>query len=720
MIRRIRNMCKFSAILAVLAFISISPVKASHLAGGDIYYEWISGNTYRIKLSLYIDCGGLGAPSNATVSYESLSCGYFGGTITLNQSSAPSIISPLCPSSISQSVCNGGPLVSLYEQKYEGQVTLPGACNDWEFSYTNCCRNGLIQNIVNPDSQELFLSAFLNNLDTPFNNSCQFGGTPIHKVYNGTMNFLNWNGYDIDGDLLVFELTEAKASGGPIAYTQFYSYLQPFIAAVPTTIDSTNGIVSVYPNAIQTQVLAVKISEFRNGIKIGSVTRDLQMTVINSTNNLPSLSGVNGTGVYTAYGCPGTPIQFTVYSNDPDFGQNVTISMHQNGTSANLTSVPGFNPTGTFTWTPTPGDISPLPHMFIFTVHDDKCNYYGTQNYAFQVYVNPCNTNDVWPGDANADGVANLYDLLAIGQAFNDNDTSRPNASINWIAQPCPDWANYFPSGVNHKHADTDGNGVVNFGDTTAINVNFGQTHPRIAPGLPGLASTDLIVTSSSDTVGILNTATFDISLSVPGDSIYGLAFRLFLDPSLIYGTNVSVSYPGSVFGTNGVDMVKTERWSSSTGITDIALSRINQQNIMGSGAVARVTIVTTDNVSGKVTMSVVPFDIVGITIAGDSLSLNGVGDELVIDPAYVGLPNQEEPNNVMVYPVPSNGTFYIETLPGRNYDYTILDSRGRLVMENSITQTKTAIDARHLPKGVYTLRMDSSYGSIMKKLVIF
>ncbi|MFN7592103.1 MAG: hypothetical protein ACK5QZ_02040, partial [Bacteroidota bacterium] len=40
------------------------PVKSSatHAAGADIAYEWVSGNTYKVTCTFYRDCGGVAAP----------------------------------------------------------------------------------------------------------------------------------------------------------------------------------------------------------------------------------------------------------------------------------------------------------------------------------------------------------------------------------------------------------------------------------------------------------------------------------------------------------------------------------------------------------------------------------------------------------------------------------------------------------------------------------
>ena len=49
-------------------------------------------------------------------------------------------------------------------------------------------------------------------------------------------------------------------------------------------------------NATQNQVsvIAMKITEYRNGFKIGSVLRDIQIIVLNCPTPPPVLSGFNG------------------------------------------------------------------------------------------------------------------------------------------------------------------------------------------------------------------------------------------------------------------------------------------------------------------------------------------------------------------------------------------------------------------------------------------
>ncbi len=707
------------AILVLIAGIFGSySATASHLVGGEITYQWIAGNQYSVKLTLYRDCAGIPASQSATVMYNSASCSQT-GSVTLSLTGTPIMVTPVCTASLPQASCNGGQLYSVQKQTYQGMVTLPGNCNDWTFSWSECCRNGSITNLQLPGAMSMYLSARLNNLDVPFNNSVKFGSDPVNVIYNNVTTNLDWNTYDLDGDSLVYELVAAQNSNGvSVAYAPGYTYQQP-INSSSNTILGPNGILTVSPAMLQIAVISMRISEYRMGVLIGQVYRDFQIAVVNGSNNPPALTGINGTNNFSINGCPGDTIQFDVLSSDTDPGQSLTLTMSPNNTLAGFSTSAGPYPTGSFSWVPQVTDISSQPYVFTVEVQDDYCPYYGTQTYAYQVYVNGCNTNDVWPGDANSDGTANLYDLLAIGLAFNDNGPVRPSASLAWVAQACPNWTNSFSSGINHKHADTDGNGVVNMADTTAILLNYGLNHPLRNGNPVSLNSADLIVTSNVDTTGTSALVTFDIALSQV-DSIYGLAFRMYFDPSLTDAGTISISYPNSIFGTNGIDMLKLNKTIALTGFADIALTRLNMQNLTGQGPVARITIVTTDNVSGKVTMNVTPFDVVGITASGSGVTVNPVGDDLVIDPAFVGLNDPALSAQLTVHPVPARD--YI------NFNYhgsstinaiSIVDVTGKVILKVINPENKGTVNVQSLSKGIYSLQTEINNITIYKTIVI-
>ncbi len=703
------------SLLICLGFLAMPLISsASHLAGGEITYQWLQGNTYSFTLNLYRDCQGIPAPGAATLDFQG--CG-ISGSINLVLTGSPVLVTPLCPSAVSQSSCNSGSLFSVQRITYTGVHTLPFACSSWVFSYDDCCRSS--NSNLSSTGIGIYYKAVLNNLTFPFNNSVQFASLATNVIPVNATSQLGWNAYDLDGDSLVFELSPAlQGPSQQVTYQAPYSFNQPIAASLPTVLDSQTGNLELTPSAFQNAVVCMKVTEYRNSTIVGITYRDMQITVVSGGNTLPSLSGINGTTNYNAFVCVGDTLSFNLTASDPDSGQVPVISADMLGTGASFTS--GGNPSvGTFTWVPDSSDISAQSYVFPFTVVDGNCNYMGLQSYAITVYVSACNSNNVWPGDVNYDGVANAYDVLSLGLAYGDTGSVRPNASIQYTGQPSADWSNLFASGINHKHADTDGNGLVDWSDTLAISLNYGITHPLRTPMQLMVPSADLTVTASADTIGTSMPVDLFVSISSPIDSISGLAFRIQLDTALVKINQTTIDYVGTVFGTPGVDLIKIDRVIANNGTIEVGLSRNDHTNISGTGQVVRIGIVTTDNVSGKVTLYADPIDIDGVTAAGVQEVLSPLGATVTIDPAYTGVISIENQASMSVAPVPSKG-FLAVTLNDVSgvKPFEILDLQGRVVMQGEMHKGRNVLDISNFQHGFYHLKVNTDNGILISKIM--
>lgn len=84
-------------------------------------------------------------------------------------------------------------------------------------------------------------------------------------------------------------------------------------------------------------------------------------------------------------------------------------------------------------------------------------------NVIFLPIDSSCVPTSVYPGDANHDQIANHTDLLPIGIHFGETGPVRAGASLAWTAQAADGWGDSLVStGVDIKHVDTDGNGIIN------------------------------------------------------------------------------------------------------------------------------------------------------------------------------------------------------------------------------------------------------------------
>ncbi len=82
----------------------------------------------------------------------------------------------------------------------------------------------------------------------------------------------------------------------------------------------------------------------------------------------------------------------------------------------------------------------------------------------------------VWPGDFDYNGTAEINDLLYWGIAYGSTGIVRPDTGTDWTGKDCQDWTN-FVNGINGKHQDGNGNGIVDIADFDVLRDNLGNTH---------------------------------------------------------------------------------------------------------------------------------------------------------------------------------------------------------------------------------------------------
>lgn len=374
-----------------MIFLSVD-AKASHAMGADLTYECLGGNTYRIRVSFYRDCIGINAPNTVLVNVRSVTCGQ---NLTVTCNPIPGTgqeVTPLCTTAVSS--CNGGIFTGIQEWVYEGIITLPMQCSDWVFSYNLCCRNAAITNIANPNSSTFYIYATLNNLIVQCNNSPTFSNKPVPFACLGQEFCFNHGAYDADGDSLVYSLiTPYQNASTTVTYNAPFNASNPLTSSPPVSFNTATGDICMTPTNLEVTVMAVLVQEYRNGVLIGSVERDIQITVLNCNNNLPTLTGINGTNNFSATVCAGDQLCFFINSADADATQNVFINWDGSIPGATFTSTGGPRPTGNFCWTPSQSDISSNPYCFTVRVNDDACPMNGAQIYSYCITVQGINVN---------------------------------------------------------------------------------------------------------------------------------------------------------------------------------------------------------------------------------------------------------------------------------------------------------------------------------------
>ncbi|HEX8515290.1 MAG TPA: T9SS type A sorting domain-containing protein [Bacteroidia bacterium] len=368
--------------------------RASHIAGAEIGYRHISGNTYEVSLNLYVDCLGFDPGATQTINLEN-TCG---APITMNVNvlnPGGTEVSQVCTAQLGSTVCNGGSLPGMWVFKYSGTVTLPVPCNLWTMSWTVCCRNNAVTNLVNASSFGIYVESKLNTVVAPNNISPSFLSERIPYVCQGQLVNYSCAAFEPDSDSLRYTLVSALDNGAvPLSYSSGYSAASPIPGI---SIDPASGMLSFTPTTIGSFVVAIRVDEYnQSGILIGSVMRDIQFTVMNCSNNYPSLSSGDisnfsgsalQTGAHSIEMCTGTNFSFDINYSDPNpadvlsYQSNIATVLP----GAIVTST-GTNPlTLHVSWTANTSFSG--TRYFTTDVNDGSCPIPGIQSYGYAITV---------------------------------------------------------------------------------------------------------------------------------------------------------------------------------------------------------------------------------------------------------------------------------------------------------------------------------------------
>lgn len=166
------------------------------------------------------------------------------------------------------------------------------------------------------------------------------------------------------------------------------------------------------------------------------------------------------------------------------------------------------------------------------------------------------NTCDVWPGDVNYDGTVNVRDVLMLGVKNGKTGFDRPDKDLDWYAHPADNWGDTTPDGIDAKHGDCNGDGVIEIvADIEGVEGNYGKSHALgqyfPSSNLAGSLRLKPILESANI---INNTANIEIAIELEdlvGNTVdfYGLSFTANYGG---LGSSATVSTDNSLLSEDG------------------------------------------------------------------------------------------------------------------------------------------------------------------------
>ncbi|HEY9176337.1 MAG TPA: hypothetical protein VIN07_01540, partial [Flavipsychrobacter sp.] len=404
-------------VLLLSAFFS-NTAKATHAAGGEISYEWVSDSTYRVYFKFYRDCSGAGAPgNNSVILCITNSCSFYNSTVYMNRitklpdsSANGSPVSTGCAGVGTRCSSSTSVMPGYQEWWYTATVTLPSRCNAWKFSVQLAARNPSV-NLVNAGSTSLYVEATLNNVAAQGNSSPYFSVKPVPSVCINQNYTYNNGGVDPNSDSLVFEMSRPQHTTGgcPMTTTNinfasaspaFNTTTNPLQTNNSFALDTTTGQMTFTPSQLGAATLTTRIKEYRNGVLIGTVMRDIQVYVINCSVPGPIVNTVSSTisGATLINGkiqaCAGVGMSFCFDMKSTDTAAKLKASDNHNASAPNSSVTYTGQGTdsirGCFSWTP--GTLDTGLRVFTVTVKDSTCASPGaliSQTFVLPIYIWP-------------------------------------------------------------------------------------------------------------------------------------------------------------------------------------------------------------------------------------------------------------------------------------------------------------------------------------------
>lgn len=352
-------MKKLLLLLALFCFGGNLTAEASHAMGGEIYVTHVSGSQYRFQFRFWRFMGGISAPPFISASVKGLIFNSPEVSFNLNLDSSK-VISPNYAE----------------EYFYSSLHSFIDLNDEYLIKVFTCCRNANILNLGGPSSGSLTFTVaaqFLPSFQNSPNSSPRFLLAPdpfalLNQPYvHGPFAF------DPDGDSLTFRMDTTKT-----LLSANLSVVQPFIYLYQVnnssySFDSQTGTFSWLPNTLGAYQLTYTVDEWRNGQKIGSVTRDVQISVVNNSFNTTPPSIFLGGNQLSGFSLPqmnayaGSVFNLTIAINDPDPTSKsfrFTGPIFQGSNPAMVTTTnTSVGISASINWTPNASMVSSTPHM---------------------------------------------------------------------------------------------------------------------------------------------------------------------------------------------------------------------------------------------------------------------------------------------------------------------------------------------------------------------
>lgn len=506
--------------LLILLILASNFAFSLHIAGGELTTKYLGNNNFEVELVLYRDCSNSQAApfdQNITIGIFSADDNTLYDTIHLDLGTIQAL-------SYSGPGCIAPPTVCMQAGTYKRTVQLPNRPLGYYLVWERCCRNTTVVNIQSPSQAGM---AFYCSIPDPVlqSSSPEFIVPPLPYVCAQSYFKLPFTAVDIDGDSLVYTFSSPLAGGNTSSATpnpfspsggnqipQAVPYVScawqpPFSingicgTTMPLVINRQTGLAEGQTDGTGLYAMAVSVKEYRNGIQIGEIRREIEITAIPCSGNTPPNLSANVVNKnYELYA--GDNLCFNVTANDPN---NDSLFLNYSGeifanfpnTTIQAPYAISYDTVGqssvstTFCWNTSCNQGRDSAYLITYELSDNGCPLPLTSIGKFSILVRPTpiiaqqnilclqvtDENTIAITIANDNTIINrLFDYFTIYRSTNGGPftqiTNLPKATTLYDSTAINNITNqycYYITGTNRCGIEGPASDILCSGDTTFI-----------------------------------------------------------------------------------------------------------------------------------------------------------------------------------------------------------------------------------------------------------
>jgi len=321
----------------------------------------------------------------------------------------------------------------------------------------------------------------------------------------------------------------------------------------------------------------------------------------------------------------------------------------------------------------------------------------------------------VWPGDHNADGMVDAQDAVVLATNLGVVGPSRSNVDPTiWVGLESQDWPARFNIGTpNHKHVDSNGDGIISLQDIDAVSSFYGRAHSIIPTPPLAMDPMPLFLNLLTPDMHAGDLAVVQVVLGqskgTPKDML-GMNFSFEASPRFVDSSSLEfrVSEGGLL---DPVNSVLSFAQSPHDGRIEVGIGKTDGIPITGHGVLGEIRFIVEEDLNGFRSLK----DYLKINISLDRIALLSSNDELASLPAYktsLKLLPQPSRTNITIAPNPASESISIY---GEIAEFQLFNLQGSLLKTGLVPENAShqRIDVTGLHAGLYVLHLRTKDGNL-------